>query len=122
MNEQPSVVTTQLLHTDRASDTGAPFVFGKRAHEEATFQATVSGAGPVKATVLIEAQNDGIAWLTLGIIFLEGLDVVSDGFPAVKKPFGGVRARAIDVSDGATVTVTMGEWQEEPQTKKPPRP
>jgi hypothetical protein len=45
-----------------------------------TYQASVAGTGTVSATVNIEGSNDGVNFLTLGIINLSGTNSASDGF------------------------------------------
>lgn len=57
-----------------------------------SYQVTVRGTGPVSATVIIEATNDGEEYLPLGTITLSGTDRASDGF-ASNANWHKVRAR-----------------------------
>lgn len=73
-----------------------------------TFQATVVGTGAVTATVIIEATNDQVLYLTLGTITLSGTTSATDGFASMA-PWAGVRARITAISGtGALCTVSMG--------------
>lgn len=72
-----------------------------------SFQATVTGTGSVGATVVVEASNDGVAWVTLTEFTLAGTATASDSDYCMA-PYDQVRARVSAISGtGASVTVTM---------------
>lgn len=73
-----------------------------------TFQAVITGTGVVTATVIIEASNNGIDFLTLGTITLSGTNTTNDGFASSAAwVFHRARLTAISGTD-ASVTVLMG--------------
>lgn len=68
----------------------------------------MSGSGAVTATVIIEASNDRLGWVTLETLALSGTGVASDGF-ALDAAWGSVRARCTAISGtGAVVVATVG--------------
>lgn len=75
-----------------------------------TFQAIIIGTGAVTATVVIDASNDGVNWVStvLGTITLSGTNSASDGF-TTNAPWKYVRARVTALTGtGSTVQVYMG--------------
>lgn len=73
-----------------------------------TFQATVSGTGPVAATVLIEVSNDQAGWMTLATLDAAGTDMATDGATS-RAAWQHMRANLTAISGtGATVNVTFG--------------
>lgn len=71
------------------------------------FQGTVAGTGPVSATIVIEARNNGVDWLALGTITLTGTDRASDGFGSAYR-WAQCRARLTAISGtGAVATVDI---------------
>ncbi len=72
------------------------------------YQATETGTGTISATVLVQASNDGVGWITLGTITLSGTAVASDGFAALA-PWMEVRGDVTAISGtGAAITLTVG--------------
>ncbi len=80
-----------------------------RSNPSATFQATVSGAGSVGATVRIFGSNDGTTAVgtELGTIILSGTNSDSDGF-AGNAAWAFTRAE-VTAHTAGTVTVRMSE-------------
>lgn len=73
-----------------------------------TFQASILGTGAVAATVIIEASNDGVDYLTLNTITLTATTSDSDSYVS-SAPYALVRARITAISGtGAVLTVTQG--------------
>ena len=73
-----------------------------------TFQAVVTGAGAVSATVAVEVSNNGAHFITLSTLTLSGTNVGTDGF-ASDAPWKYMRANVTAISGtGAAVDVIMG--------------
>lgn len=83
-------------------------VTGAEQQRPQTFQATLLGTGTVSAGVTIEATNDSIGWVQIGVITLTGTALASDGF-AMEASWDTVRARLTSITGTqAACTVTMG--------------
>ena len=83
-------------------------VTGAEQQRPQTFQATLTGTGAVTASVTIEATNDAIGWVPIGVITLTGTALASDGF-AMDASWDTVRARLTAITGTkAACTVTMG--------------
>lgn len=76
--------------------------------ESISVQATIAGTGALTATVLFQAQNDDLAWITLNTFSLSGTTLATAGYiflPAYRK----YRAQLTAITGtGAAVTVTIG--------------
>ena len=102
--EYPNQVIT-LLNLATTTAIGCSINMGTADH---TYQATVTGTGAVTATVVIEASNDNVNFLTLGTITLSGTDSDSDGF-SVRERWAYKRAKISAISGtNAAVTCLMG--------------
>lgn len=71
-----------------------------------TYQAVVSGAGAVSATVVVEGSNDGQNFIQIGTITLTGTNVATDGFVS-NAAWRYVRAR-VTAASGGTVNAYVG--------------
>ena len=105
----PANAATVLLNAVTSTGTGTINYLGaKAANANRTYQATEVGSGAVSATVLVQASDDGVGWVTLGTITLSGTGTASDGFASMA-PWMEVRGDVTAISGtSASVTLTMG--------------
>ncbi len=109
LSAAPANAATVLLNAVTSTGTGTINYLGaKAANANRTYQATEVGSGAVAATVLVQASDDGVGWVTLGTITLSGSGITSDGF-ASSAAWQEVRGDVTAISGtNAAVTLTMG--------------
>lgn len=96
-------MSVRILNPQSTTGAGAQLPLNGDAHH--TFQATVTGTGAVSATVLLEASNDGVNFLTLATLSLSGTTAATDGF-SMEAPWQYVRTNVTAISGtGAVVDV-----------------
>lgn len=72
--------------------------YGPQKVSKKTYQMTLTGgSGILHATIVIEASNDLVGWITLATIQLDGVTGQSDGV-ATDEAWGYARARVTDIS------------------------
>lgn len=105
----PALASNTLLNAVTVTGAGpVRYLASSPGDANRTYQATVTGSGTVSATVVIQASDDGVGWVTLGTITLSGTSPQTDGF-ASTAPWIEVRGDVTAISGtGAAVTLTMG--------------
>ncbi len=90
-----------------ATAAGAGQDYGIAGFSSKTFQATVSGAGAVAATVRVEVSNDEVNWTPAGTISLSGTTIATDGFVS-DASWKFVRGNVLSISGtGAAVALNV---------------
>ncbi len=105
----PALASNTLLNAVTTTGTGPiRYLASSPGDANRTYQATVSGTGTVSATVVVQASDDNVGWVTIGTITLSGTTTATDGF-ASTAPWIEVRGNVTAISGtGAAVTLTMG--------------
>lgn len=102
----PAISAKPLLKAATVVGKGEP-VYDIRSLK--TFQAYITGAGAVSATVVFEGSNFGDegTFVTLGTVTLTGTNIATDGF-VHDAPWAYVRANLTALGAGTTAHAALG--------------